>query len=189
MACRPNETMDVTREYIDVRMNRENLDDIPDCPLPNGYSIRWYGQGDENVWLRIQSLADEYNKVTPGLFTEEFGTDAKVLAERQCYLCDGNSNEIGTASAWLGDDNGRSLGRVHWVAIVPQHQSKGLAEPLLAAVCNRLKSLGHSKTYLTTQTCRIPAINLYAKFGFAPVIDSDRSREVWDQLARHVKYL
>ena len=181
--------MDVTRKYIDVRMNRENLDDIPDCALPTGYSIRWFQHGDRDVWLRIQSLADEYNEVTPALFEEEFGTDAKLLSERQCFLCDSDHNAIGTASAWFGGHGEKALGRIHWVAIVPEHQGKGLAEPLLAAVCNKLKSLGHNKTYLTTQTCRIPAINLYAKFGFAPVMDSDRSRKIWNELAGHVNYL
>ncbi len=181
--------MDITQDYIDVRMTRENLEDIPDCALPAGYSIRWHRPGDEIVWWRIQLLADEYNKVTPGLFEEEFGTDVKLLSERQCFLCDGDDNAIGSASAWFGNHGGQSLGRIHWVAIAPEHQGKGLAEPLLAAVCNKLKSLGHNKTYLTTQTCRIPAINLYAKFGFAPVIDSDRSRKIWDELAGHVNYL
>jgi len=180
--------MDVIRDYIDVRMIRENLDDIPECPLPTGYSMRWYRPGDKDVWLRIQSLADRYNKMTPSLFEAEFGTDEKVLAERQCFLFYGDSNAVGTASAWFGDYDGHSLGRIHWVAIVPEYQGRGLAGPLLAAVCSRLKSLGHNKTYLTTQTCRIPAINLYAKFGFAPVIRSHRDGEIWKKLERHIKY-
>ncbi|UCF16129.1 MAG: GNAT family N-acetyltransferase [Phycisphaerales bacterium] len=180
--------MDVTRDYIDVKMTRENLDDIPEYPWPAGYSTRWYRQGDEDIWLRIQSLADQYNKVTPGLFEEEFGTDAKALSERQCYLYADDKDAIGTASAWFGNHGGQPLGRIHWVAIVPEHQGKGLAEPLLAAVCNRLKSLGHSKTYLTTQTCRISAINLYAKFGFVPAIASDRDGEIWRELEKHIKY-
>lgn len=181
--------MDVTREYIDVRMIRENLDDIPDCSLPDGYSIRWYGPGDENTWLEIQSLADRYNEVTLSLFEKEFGTDTKVLSERQCFLCDSHHNAIGTASAWYGSYQRECCGRIHWVAIVPQFQGRGLSKPLLAQTCDRLRSLGHSKTYLTTQTCRLPAINLYAKFGFVPVIDSAKSREVWQELAGHVKYL
>ncbi len=180
--------MDVIRDYISVRMTRENLDDIPDCALPADYSIRWHQPGDEVVWLRIQSLADQYNRVTPGLFEEEFGIDVKVLSERQCFLCDGDDNEIGTASAWFDNRDGQSFGRVHWVAIVPEHQGKGLAKPLLAAVCKRLRSLGHGKTLLTTQTCRIPAINLYAKFGFTPVIDSEKNRRIWKELSQHVKY-
>ena len=181
--------MDITQDYIDVRMTRENLDDIPNHMLPTGYSIRWYQSGDEIVWWRIQLLADEYNKVTPGPFEEEFGADAQVLSEHQCFLCDGDNNAIGTASAWFDNHDGQSLGRIHWVAITPKHQGKGLAEPLLAAVCNRLKSLGHGKAYLTTQTCRVAAINLYVKFGFVPVIDSDRSKRIWEELATHVKYL
>ena len=181
--------MDVIRDYIDVRMSRENLDGVPDCALPTGYSIRWYRPGDKDVWRRIQSLADEYSRITLGLFEEEFGTDAKVLSERQCFLCDSENNAIGTASAWFDNLDGQFFGRVHWVAITPEHQGKGLAKPLLAAVCNRLRSLGHNKTYLTTQTCRIPAINLYTKFGFAPVIDSDRIKTIWEELTKHIKHV
>jgi GNAT superfamily N-acetyltransferase len=188
MASQTDETMDVTRQYIDVRMIREDLDDVPECPLPAGYSIRRYQPGDENMWHEIQSLADEYNKVTPSLFEEEFGTDARVLAERQCFLCDSHHNAIGTASAWFGDHEGQYRGRIHWVAIAPQFRGRGLAKPLLAETCNRLRTLGHSKTYLTTQTCRIPAINLYAKFGFSPAIESRRDREIWRELERRVKY-
>ncbi|MHC4435292.1 MAG: GNAT family N-acetyltransferase [Planctomycetota bacterium] len=169
-------------------MIRENLDGVPECPVPSGYSIRSYRSGDENIWLRIQSLADKYNKITPDLFQEEFGTDTRVLSERQYFLYDGDNNAIGTASAWFGNHNGPSLGRIHWVAIIPRYQSKGLAEPLLATVCKRLKCLGHRETFLTTQTCRVPAINLYAKFGFVPVVESNADRKIWNELAKHVKY-
>ena len=180
--------MDPIREYIDVKMSRENLDNIPDHKLPPGYSIRWYQPGYEKHWQAVQLLADVYTRVTPDLFEEQFGTDSQLLSERQCYLCDSKENIIGTASAWLDNQSGNSPGRIHWVAIIPQQQGKGLAKPLLAIVCSRLKELGHSKTYLTTQGVRIPAINLYAKFGFTPVIDSDRDREIWEKLQKHIKY-
>jgi GNAT superfamily N-acetyltransferase len=188
MKSYPPENMDVTRDYIDVRMIREDLDGIPNYALPAGYSIRWYQPGDEKLWEKIQSLADQYSKVAPGLFNQEFGADARVLSGRQCFLCDRGKNAIGTASAWFDNHHGQLLGRIHWVAIVPAEQGKGLAKPLLAAVCDRLKKLGYSRTHLTTQTCRIPAINLYAGFGFAPVIDSDKDRQIWKELAKHIKY-
>ena len=111
--------MDPIREYIDVRMSREDLDDIPDYSLPSGYSIRWYRPGYEKHWQAIQSLADEYTSVTPDLFEEQFGTDTQLLSERQCFLCDGEDNIIGTASAWLDDHGGKSLGRIHGVAVIP----------------------------------------------------------------------
>jgi len=169
-------------------MSRENLDDIPKYSLPAGYSIKWYRPGYEKNWQAVQSLADEYTRVTPDLFHEQFGTDKKLLAERQCFLFDSEDNIIGTASAWLDHLGGKLLGRIHWLAIIPQQQGKGLAKPLLAVICKKLKELGHSRTYLTTQSVRIPAINLYAKFGFSPVIDSDRDREIWEKLQKHIKY-
>jgi GNAT superfamily N-acetyltransferase len=180
--------MDPIREYIDVRMIRENLDNIPDYTFPAGYSIRWYRPGYEEYWQAVQSLADEYTRVTPDLFHEQFGTNTQLLSERQCFLCDGEDNIIGTASAWLDNHGGKSFGRIHWLAIIPQQQGRGLAKPLLTTVCKRLKELGHSRTYLTTQSVRIPAINLYAKFGFAPVIGTDHDREIWRKLQKHIKY-
>ena len=126
--------------------------------------------------------------MTPDLFEKQFGTDTQLLSERQCFLCDSRDNIIGTASAWLDNHGGKSLGRIHWVAIIPQQQGRGLAKPLLTAICKRLKELGHSKTYLTTQSVRLPAINLYAKFRFTPVIDSDGDREIWEKLQKYIKY-
>jgi len=180
--------MDPTKEYIDIRMVRENLDNIPEHTLPAGYSIRWYQPGYEEYWQEIQLLADEYIRVTPDLFHEQFGTDTELLSGRQCFLCDSEENFIGTASAWLDNHGGKSFGRIHWVAIIPQQQGRGLAKPLLTIICKRLKELGHSRTYLTTQSVRIPAINLYTKFGFAPVIDTDYDREIWEKLWEHIKY-
>ena len=180
--------MDPIRGYIDVKMSRESLDDIPDYSLPAGYSIRWYQPGYEKYWHKIQLLADEYTRVTPDLFEEQFGTDTQLLCDRQCFLCDSEGNIIGTATAWLDNQSEKSPGRIHWVAIIPQEQGKGLAKPLLTIICKRLKELGHTKTYLTTQSVRIPAINLYTKFGFTPVIDCDRDREIWEKLQKHIKY-
>jgi GNAT superfamily N-acetyltransferase len=180
--------MDIIQEYLNIRMRREHLDDIPDYTLPAGYSIRRYQPGDEDSWCRIHLLADKYTDVTPALVEKEFGSDAQKLAERQYFLMDRMGTPIGTATAWF-DLSERSLGRVHWVAIVPTEQSKGLAKPLLTTVCNRLKELKHNKAHLTTQTVRIPAINLYLKFGFVPAIDSQRDKNIWKQLQKHLKYV
>lgn len=180
--------MDIIQEYLDIRMRREHLDDIPDYILPTGYSIRRYQPGDEDSWCRIHLLADKYTDITPALFEKEFESNTQKLAERQYFLIDRMGTPIGTATAWFDKFGEQSLGRVHWVAIVPTEQSKGLAKPLLTMVCNRLKELRHNKAYLTTQTVRIPAINLYLKFGFIPTIDSQRDNNIWKQLQKHLKY-
>ena len=180
--------MDIIRENLDIRMIREHLDEIPDYAIPAGYSTRWYQPGDEKSWYKIHLLADVYTKVTPDLYEKEFGNDTKMLAERQCFLVDRKGVLIGTATAWLDDHSIQSPGRIHWVAIVPVEQGKGLAKPLLTAVCNKLKDLGHSRAYLTTQTIRIAAINLYLKFGFVPAVNSERDKQIWRRLQTYLKY-
>jgi GNAT superfamily N-acetyltransferase len=180
--------MDITQQYLDIRMIRKNLDDIPEFGLPAGYSIRRYQPGDDKSWRRIHLLADKYTDVTRDLHEKEFGSNTQMLAERQYFLIDSKESPIGTASAWFNDYREQSPGRVHWVAIVRAEQGKGLAKPLLTTVCNRLKKLGHDRALLTTQTVRIPAVNLYLKFGFVPAIDSERDRNIWRRLQKHVKY-
>ena len=180
--------MDITQQYLDIRMIRENLDNIPDFGLPDGYAIRWFQPGDEKSWHKIHLLADKYTVVTLDLFEKEFGSNTRMLAERQCFLLDCKDSPIGTASAWFDDCSKQSSGRIHWVAIIPAEQGKGLAKPLLSTVCNRLKALGHPRAHLTTQTVRIPAINLYLTFGFVPAIDSERDRQMWQRLQKYLKY-
>jgi GNAT superfamily N-acetyltransferase len=161
-------------------MIRADLEGIGTYTLPAGYSLRRYRPGDEAEWVRIHELADEYNVITAEDFEREFGGDVESLALRQYYLCDARGAAVGTATAWFNDDyNGRPYGRVHWVAIVPDHQGRGLSKPLLGAVCSRLRELGHDRAYLTTDARRIAAICLYLKFGFVPEIRGDADRRAW----------
>ena len=180
--------MDILQENVDIRMIRENLDNIPDLSLPAGYSIRWYQPGDEKAWHRIHVLADKHTNMTSDLYEKEFGSDTQILNERQCFLADSKGSLIGTATAWFDETGEQSVGRIHWVALVPSEQSKGLSKSLLTIACNRLKDLGHSKAYLTTQTVRVPAINLYLKFGFVPAIASELDMQIWRRLRKYLKY-
>jgi GNAT superfamily N-acetyltransferase len=166
-------------ESVPVRMIRDHLNDIPHYKLPEPYTIRPYQAGDETAWLDIQAATDRYNPITPELFGAQFGSDPKLLADRQFYLCDETTRPIGTATAWFGQGAWQGWGRLHWVAIVPAHQGRGLAKPLMTVTCRRLRELGHRRAYLTTATARIPAIGLYLKFGFRPDIQTEQDVESW----------
>jgi GNAT superfamily N-acetyltransferase len=156
--------MGASEPVIPIRMIRPDLVDLPDHKLPAPYSLRWYRPGDERDWVRIAQRADIYNKIDESLFGRQFGDDTKELARRQCYLCDVDGIAIGTATAWFDDDpGGRRWGRVHWVDIIPEYHGRGLGKALVAAVCRRLRELGHDRAYLTTESPRIPAIRLYER--------------------------
>ena len=152
---------------ISIKMVRPDMDGIPFYPLPENYSIRAYAPEDENAWVELQKRTDKFNKIDLELFHREFGYDTDILAQRMFFLLDSGKKIIGTATAWFNNDyHGEKYGRIHWVAIHPDYQGKGLSKPLLSTTCRKLVELGYDKAYLTTSSTRIPAINLYLKFGF-----------------------
>ncbi len=170
-----------------VRMRCRDLAATPRFALPPGYTLRTYRPGDEEAWADIHRLADRLNPVTATLFGEQFGARQEEPPRRQFFLLNPAAATVGTATAWFGTDrDGALLGRVHWVAIVPAEQGRGLAKPLLSAVCCRLLELGHRQAYLTTSILRPPALNLYFAFGFRPEIETAEDRAAWTALLRPV---
>ena len=175
--------------HTPLKLLREDLENIPDFDIPAGYTIRSYRPGDEAHWLRIHLLADYENQFKPDTFKQQFGSDVRILAQRQFYVLDSAQHVIGAATAWFNEDfDGERIGRVHWVAIVPECQGRGLSRPLMTTVCRRLRELGHNKAYLTTSAARTAAIHLYLRFGFAPLIRTETDRVAWAQIAPALRY-
>lgn len=148
----------------------DTLEGIPAFDMPEPYGLRWYQTGDERHWIDIHIEADKPFVATPELFRREFGYDEAALAQRQLYVVDGDGVPVGTASAWFDAPETHpsyaGYGRVHWVAIHPAHQGKGLARPLMHTVLGRLRDLGYTQAYLDTDTNRPVAIHLYERFSF-----------------------
>lgn len=175
---------------LELVMIRPTLADLPVFALPAGYALQWYRAGDEQHWLDIHALADDYFTYTLELYRREFGEDTALLAERQYFLLNDADKFIGTTTAWIDDGRfGAHYGRIHWVAIVPSEQGKGLAKPLLGAACLRLRELGHTAAFLVTSTALIPALNLYLSFGFQPYIRDTEDQRRWELVRSHLKYL
>lgn len=165
-----------------LRMIRDDLEGLPHYPLPEGWHFRPYEQGDESQWIRIQSGADAENTISIRLFSEQFGHDPVELARRQIYICPTGVIPAGTATAWFAEaPHSNSMGRLHWVAVHPDWQGRGLARPLIAAACHRLRELGHTSAYLSTSSSRARAIRLYFEFGFKPWIQSAKDEKSWNK--------
>ena len=173
---------------VHVSMVRRNMENIAQFPLPDGVRVRWYRVGDESLWLQVQKAADMYNPISRELFHDQFPMEPRLLAERQVFLVDGLNNPLATATAWFDDDfHGQAYGRVHWVAVIPQMQRRGLGKALLTIVCNRLRELGYQRAYLTTLSLRLAALNLYLHFGFEPFIQTSGEQKVWESLDKKLR--
>lgn len=143
-----------------IIMIRENLDNIPNYKLPQGYSFRFFTPGDEHNWATIEYLAGEFNSKEKALqrFNQEFKHKQNLLETRCLFLLNDQNDPIGTIMAW-------EEGRIHWVAIIPEYQGKGLSKPLLSKALEILRTY-YTTAYLTTQSSNKIAIQLYLNFNF-----------------------
>lgn len=180
--------MNVTDATVEVVMVRDLAQVGTSPPVPEGYSLRWYRPGDEDLWFTIQKSTGIYDPISPDLFTREFGDDTRMLSSRQCYLDDSNGRSVGTATAWVaGSGRSQTEGRLHWVAVIPEMQRRGLGTYLTRVVCGRLRELGADRAYLTTGSRNLAAVQLYLGLGFQPQARSEQEVRAWRDLAQKVE--
>jgi GNAT superfamily N-acetyltransferase len=171
-----------------ILMTRQSLQGFPVFPVPAGFTLRWYEPGFEEHWLAIHLAAEKEIPITPDLFSRRFGSDPTLLAARQCYLFSMDGSPVGTITGWLDPlFEGQSHARVHFLAVVPQWQGRGLAKVLMSSVLQRLKELGHTRTYLATSSNRIHAVRLYLRFGFVPLAKTGEAQALWQEILRAIE--
>ena len=129
------------------------------------------------------------------MLPRQFGGQESV-SERMFFLIDADDRAVGTATAWFDatEEGGIGpVGRVHWVALTPSAQGKGLAKPMLSAVLRKLHE-EHESVVLRTHTQAARAVGMYLQMGFvpAPLSGSDdisgytqEEGEGWKLLAAH----
>ena len=164
------------------------LKTIPESPLPVGFQFRLFQAGDEKEWARINAATGEFSGTDVALqrFDTEFGPYLAEVKKRMLFILNEEELPIGTATAWFGEWEGQTIGRLHWVEIIPEYQGKGLGKPLISRAI-KLLAYYHAEAYLKTQTTSQAAIHLYGKLGFQPVILSEEEKEGWRLINRLIK--
>ena len=166
--------MDKTVTLVKLLMTREDAP-YPVYALPAGYSFRMYHDGMERHWARIESSVGEFPNEDSALayFEREFLIDRESLYRRMIFVCDGSGTPVGTITAWYGDLFGDRRGKLHWFAVTPSEQNKGLGRPLLTK-CMQIfdEQEAGTRAYLGLQTWSYRAARLYLQFGFTPYFGS-----------------
>lgn len=162
--------MDKTVKYYSVLMTRKNNEFYKKYKLPAGYKIRAYEEGMEEAWANIEFAAGEFESNDDALarFKSEFIDSGEDLSKHCFFIEAPNGEVIGTTSLWFGKHFDYIKYRIHWVAIHPDYQGKGLAKCLISYVLNLDVLKSERYVYLTTQTWSYNAIAMYLKFGFKP---------------------
>jgi len=172
----------------EVSMIRPNLLDIPQVPLAEGFSIRPMRMDEGGMWSDIERDAELYFPITERTFHSEFDRDLPATQWRSFFIVDHRGVAVGTISAWYDRDHkGQDTGVIHWIAIRPTYQGRGLGKAAMSFALNQL-SRWHERAILGTQTKRLRAIGMYLDFGFLPELDHPGFIDVWREVNQQIKH-
>lgn len=166
-----------------------NLQNIDFFPLADGYKLRFYEEGDDKNWANIVTKTNEFSSEEKAIqrFSHEFQPFLEDVKHRMIFLETVNGEVIGTCTAWYGNWQGKEIGRLHWVEIIPDYQGKKLAKPLVTAALNCLREF-HDQAFLKTQTTSLPAVKMYVQLGFVPEILNSNEKRGWRLIEERLEW-
>lgn len=159
---------------IKVLMEKINPSEYPKFDLPEGFSLVKYKDGYEKDWAKIQTDLEQFESIDEALkcFKDTFLDVTDDVYKKCFFIQNKDGKNIATASIWNGNHFGKTLQRIHWVAVSKEYQGLGLAKSLVSAALDVFNELGFKDyVYLTSQVSSYKALNIYSKFGFVPYTD------------------
>ena len=148
------------------------MKDLPEVKIPDGWTIRNFRPGEEQVWYDIclNGLLGENENGAEKMF-DTFITSRGIDPEKDTFfVCRENDVPEATITATIWRHNG--IGNLHMVAAAPSIRGNGVGLLMAAFALDKLKNeITHEPpiTNLTTDDFRLPAIVGYLKAGFRPI--------------------
>lgn len=132
----------------------------------NDFYIRKYKKGDEKYWAEIEYKIGDFSSVREAkeYFIQNYNSDE--LAEKCFFAETSDGKVVGTCIAWYDNKNDYVVSSLHWLAVIPEYQDKGIGRALVISVMNYYRENNLLPVYLHTQPWSYKAIKLYYSLGF-----------------------
>ena len=164
-------SIDRTLKYVDLYLVNNDLDNIKEYKLPDGYKFVYFNDGDEKQWVEIEMSSGEFLTFEEGMnsFNTYYGKHYEELKNLCIFIETEKGEKVATATAFYLDKPLDDVtGNIHWVSVRKEYQGKHLAKPLISETLKLLRKLGHQKVMLHTQTHTWLAVKVYLDMGFLP---------------------
>ncbi len=142
--------------------------------LPRGYKFKFYEKGDEKYWAEIEYSVGEFDSYEAALeyFQKDMKPYEEELMKRMVFIVNKDKIPVANACCWYKDIKGVHQAHVHYVAVRPEHQNKGLGKAVFLKMLSLFEAYEPNQDiYLHTQTWSHKAIRMYLKYGFEMVTD------------------
>ena len=174
------ESIDKTLKYYELLMAHDDLKNITEYPLQEGYKFVFFkSHEDIDEWIRIHIESKEFCSLIEArkIFHDYYDKLGDKIYSQCLFIEDKNEKKIATATLSLNCEYGYSC-VLDWFAISKDYQGKGLSKPLLYRMLALAKEQGFNKILLHTQTHTFVAVKIYLDFGFKPIF-TDEGKEGW----------
>lgn len=144
--------------------------------LPDGYSFTFFQREMETDWCRIQCSVEHFPNAEASLkaFHSEFSRQPALLEKRIVFVCDSIGRPVATGCLWPGNELDIPMERLHWLAVVPGLQGRGIGKALLAKLAELYRAEGCTGgIYLFAQAANLRAIGIFRQFGFKPYMEAE----------------
>lgn len=173
-------------QQLQMLWPEQRLDQPPPVELHEGYVLRTFQDGDEEGYLNLMHTAgfDTFNQ------EQLVNAMKKVIPGGFFVVVHEPTNEI--VATTMATHNPSDLhpygGELGWVAASPKHPRKGLGTATCAAVTARYIEAGYRRIYLKTDDWRLPAIKVYLKQGWVPLLYAPDMEARWRDVCEALKW-
>jgi len=157
----------------------EKLADVQIPKAADGFILRTYQEGDGQAYIDLMCAAGFQNDWNE----ERLQTTLKGAFKDGIFFAVEVSTGRLAATAMANLPNAEGKCEFGWVGTDPAFRGKGLGNLVCAAVLNKFYREGQTKVTLLTDDFRVPAIKLYLKEGWKPLMADETHPRRWKALS------
>jgi mycothiol synthase len=161
---------------------RDRLDRPPAVRLPEGYRLRQISPADEAAYIALLAKAGfegwNHDRVAR---TQDFSLPGGFFAAEHVASGELVATTVALHGPCEQHPHGGELG---WVAGDPAYKGKGLGEAVVSAATARFLQAGYEDVYLRTDDFRLPAIRVYLKVGYRPLLFAPDMPPRWEAIRK-----
>jgi mycothiol synthase len=163
-----------------LSMEKSDLDNVPEIPLPTGYLLRTFRDGDEAA-LGIVYDASGLGSATPEAVKTRM-LDHPCFKPERIFVIEHDGQLVATAAAWV-EGREPDVSYLHMVGVLPGHRGKRLGALVTVAAIRYARAEGFTQQRLLTDDGREPALRLYLDLGYYPLYRDDTHPGRWQAIA------
>lgn len=169
--------------FPQLLMEKDNLDSLPEIPVPPEHILRAYRSGDEQDLARLYDLAQLGMQTAADV--QRVMLDHPCFTPNRLFVVEYAGHPVGTAASWREPED-PDAGYLHMVSVAPDHRGRKLGAILCTAAARYSHDEGFRIQRLKTDDWRDPAIRLYFALGFYPVFAHPSHPERWAIIAERL---